>query len=273
LPPTNSLNGVLLNSTLNITAGTVEVRSPAANVTNLPGVRTWNVLPGTTLRIGSGLLETSTLLVAENAQLTMPAGGAAKTLRVTTLSGNGQVDLADHKMIVDHTGASPIGTWNGTAYTGLTRKILDGRAGGNWTGNGIITSMTDADAPSFRTTVGITEAALALNLDLGETGMWKGQLVDDTTVLIAYTYIGDADLSGAIDGDDFFLIDAGYQAGSYGFGRGDFNYDGRIDADDYFLIDTDYSTQWAAPLGAAAVPEPGVSGLVAAAAILRRRRK
>ena len=68
-----------------------------------------------------------------------------------------------------------------------------------------------------------------------------------------------------INGDDYFRIDAGYNAHATGYSNGDFNYDGRIDADDYFLIDKNYSEQGTAfsqgaPLsldGVAAVPEPG----------------
>ena len=52
-----------------------------------------------------------------------------------------------------------------------------------------------------------------------------------------YTYCGDANLDGLINGDDYFRIDNGFFAHLSGFSNGDFNYDGVINADDYFLID------------------------------------
>ena len=61
--------------------------------------------------------------------------------------------------------------------------------------------------------------------------------VDATAVLVKYTYVGDVDLNGRIDGDDYFWIDLGYEAHANGWGSGDLNYDARVDADDYFLSD------------------------------------
>ena len=60
-------------------------------------------------------------------------------------------------------------------------------------------------------------------------------------MLVKYTYIGDANLDGIINGDDYFAIDAGYAAQSTGYAHGDFDYNGRIDADDYFAIDSHYN--------------------------------
>ena len=63
--------------------------------------------------------------------------------------------------------------------------------------------------------------------------MIDGQTVDATTVFVRYTYAGDANLDGIINGDDYFRIDSGFAASSTGFIKGDFDYNGRIDADDY----------------------------------------
>ena len=61
--------------------------------------------------------------------------------------------------------------------------------------------------------------------------------VDATTVLMVYAWAGDANLDGIIDGDDYFVIDAGFSAQSDGYLNGDFDFNGVIDADDYFIID------------------------------------
>ena len=70
-------------------------------------------------------------------------------------------------------------------------------------------------------------------------------------MLVRYSFIGDANLSGTIDGDDYFAIDSGYASHANGYSSGDFNYDGRIDADDYFIIDSNYGKAAAAPLSSA----------------------
>ena len=59
-----------------------------------------------------------------------------------------------------------------------------------------------------------------------------------------YTYYGDADLSGHVDGTDYSLIDAhsGLSSGAT-WSEGDFNYDGAVNGSDYSLIDNAYNMQ------------------------------
>jgi hypothetical protein len=108
---------------------------------------------------------------------------------------------------------------------------------------------------------------------------------------VKYTYYGDANLDGAVDGSDYTLIDAGFNSHGTltGWYNGDFNYDGLIDGSDYTLIDNAFNTQGASlgsnPLalvasstaqlaGGSTVPEPGMLGLLGmgAASLLTRRR-
>jgi hypothetical protein len=127
-----------------------------------------------------------------------------------------------------------------------------------------------------------------------------GQGVDGTAILVRSTYYGDANLSGALDGDDYALLDRGYAlyqagtiaAGAAGWVDGDFNYDGVIDANDFVLVDRAYYfthggfapgvlAEREAEFGpgyveglVASVPEPGVIGMFAAILpVLVRRRK
>jgi hypothetical protein len=100
-------------------------------------------------------------------------------------------------------------------------------------------------------------------------------------VLLMHTYIGDADLTGGIDGDDYFRIDSGFTSSGTltGYANGDFDYSGNIDADDYFIIDRNYSRQGAAFSegdlrgGVTAVPEPAGTTLIAATLLLLGRRR
>jgi PEP-CTERM motif len=66
---------------------------------------------------------------------------------------------------------------------------------------------------------------------------FDGQTVGTTDVLVKYTYMGDANLDGVINMDDYALIDNGFNNHLTGWRNGDFNYDGTIDSNDYILID------------------------------------
>jgi hypothetical protein len=66
-------------------------------------------------------------------------------------------------------------------------------------------------------------------------------------ILVKYTYVGDANLDGHVDGSDYSLIDNGYNNHLTGWYNGDFNYDGVVDGADYTLIDNQYNTDPNAP--------------------------
>jgi hypothetical protein len=139
--------------------------------------------------------------------------------------------------------------------------------------------MTAASGPGALTTLAVATAADVDKVVFGDV------LVNPDDVLVMYTYAGDADLSGTVNGDDYFRIDAGYVAHDTGFANGDFDYSGRIDADDYWLIDHSYANQQGefddAPLPARAnasaslqaVPEPGMLGLLGSLSLTLRRRR
>jgi hypothetical protein len=84
-------------------------------------------------------------------------------------------------------------------------------------------------------------------------------------VLVKYTWYGDADLSGTVDGSDYSRIDNGFLNHLTGWQNGDFNYDGVIDGSDYTLIDNTFNRQGASffaaiasPTAVVAVPEPAM---------------
>jgi hypothetical protein len=82
--------------------------------------------------------------------------------------------------------------------------------------------------------------------------------------LVKFTYYGDANLDGKVDGADYSRIDAGYLAhgAATGWFNGDFDYDGAINGSDYTLIDNAFNTQGAAlPATQVAGSEAGVDML------------
>jgi len=217
-------------------------------------------------------------------------GSNSRVLKTTTLSlaGSSKVDLKDNKLIVS--GAAANSTWTGSAYGGVAGLVQKGFNGGAWNGAAaIVTSESNAAPATHVTSLGIASADA-----LGRVGQtFAGQTLASGDMLVMYTYGGDANLDGKIDGDDYFRIDAnaGLVGGSVSWLKGDFNYDGRVNGDDYFIIDANVGRQTLGtfPLGAAvmssdgdasagiaAVPEPASAAFAAASVsgvlALRRSR-
>ena len=102
-------------------------------------------------------------------------------------------------------------------------------------------------------------------LPLGAYANFRGQTVDDTSVLITYTRTGDANLDGVVNDDDVTIVSATYAPGvpQPHWALGDFDYNGFVDDDDVTLLGVFYDPEAlplaapeAAMAGAATVPEP-----------------
>ncbi|MEX2139475.1 MAG: PEP-CTERM sorting domain-containing protein [Pirellulales bacterium] len=210
-----------------------------------------------------------------------PNGSNAGTSAVSSLSIAGdaaptaKLDLANNAAVVNYTGASPAAT--------IRQQILTGRGGsglGNtWNGLGITSSTAAAAAPESRS-IGYAENSA---LPLGPYTNLRGQPVDATSVLMAFTRTGDANLDGIVNDDDVTIVGATYAPGvaQPSWALGDFDYNGFVDDDDVTLLGVFYdpaapplAAPAAAGAGVAAVPEPSTLGLlsIAAAALLWRRR-
>jgi hypothetical protein len=143
------------------------------------------------------------LLTQGHAQMTAGGGRVlvVKSLFVDT-ANKALLDLTDQDMIINYTGGSPIGSWNGSAYTGITGLLQSAYNFGAWDGStGIRTSMPDA--ANGLTTLAIGEASDALFISGTETALWNGQTVDATSVLVKYTYAGDLTFDGVVDAADY----------------------------------------------------------------------
>ncbi len=243
------------------------------------------------LALSTNLVLTSSIAITSTGTMQLtPLKTRVIATQTLVVAGTGKLDLTNNKLI-HKGGAGVIGTWNGSSYTGTTQLIQLGYHGGDFLGTvGIITTESNATGGNTLTNIGI-----AKNSDLGYA-TFAGQSVNSTDVIVMYTYNGDANLDGLINGDDYFQIDSGFPAHLTGWFNGDFNYDGVINGDDYFAIDSNFPAQGAAfptsegaggptalPIevdrshvagGLTAVPEPGAVALLAvsAASLLRRRR-
>jgi hypothetical protein len=153
---------------------------------------------------------------------------------------------------------------------------------------GIVSSTAMADSTHL-TAIGVIQNDNGSGSPLyssfgGVTGL------TNTAVLVKYTYYGDTNLDGKVDGSDYSRIDNGALNRLTGWFNGDFNYDGVVNGSDYTLIDNAFNMQGAqisseivnptaqvAGTGTitSAVPEPATLGLLGfgAARMLGRQRQ
>jgi hypothetical protein len=196
-----------------------------------------------------------------------------------SITGSGRLDLTQNKLIT----TTPAGTATAGTYNGLQGDVQRAYDFNAWDQPGLTTSKGDAAAGL--TTIGIATGEQIRGLGPTDTDLFAGQTITGASTIAMYTYAGDANLDGVIDGGDYGTIDNFVQVpGADGYANGDFNYDGVIDGGDYGIIDNNIQAQGpgfptgssAAGLGGVtAVPEPSTLGLVmlGGAILLRGRRR
>ena len=227
-----------------------------------------------------------------------PLTGVTKGVLTTTSvsfanPGSGTLDVGQNALDI-----------TGQTVGQVTAMVRTAYSNGTWTGPGI-TSTAAANDSTHLTALGViynsvdgTSTGAALYGSGTALGLFEGANPASTDVLVKYTYYGDTDLSGVVDGTDYSRIDNAYlnnqnpmNAALTGWFNGDFNYDGVIDGSDYTLIDNAFNSQGAslaaeiaqstasiagAAPGTSAVPEPtmlSLAGLGAFGLLSRRRRR
>jgi hypothetical protein len=85
-----------------------------------------------------------------------------------------------------------------------------------------------------------------------------GEPVNTSDVEVRYTYYGDANLDGHVDGSDYSRIDNGFLHHLTGWSNGDFNYDNVVNGSDYTLIDNAFNSQGASLASQIAQPQSEV---------------
>ena len=199
-----------------------------------------------------------------------------------SLASTGLIDLSDNDLLLQAAG--------GTGLSQLTSMVKQGYASGGWQGVTGITSSAAAGNATHLTALGVVLNDNGATTNTALITSFDGAGTIDGDVLVKYTYYGDTNLDGKVDGTDYSRIDNGYLDKLTGWFNGDFNYDGVIDGSDYTLIDNAYNTQGAILAsevagpsatataqiaGSSAVPEPATLGLlgIAAVGLLGRRRR
>lgn len=226
------------NNQLFIRSGNVRIDS----------VSTGGVL-NTTVAAGAQLFTTrlmqAALTLGDNSRVKLLSGG--DTSRVTSLSlgASATLDIGDGALVIDYTGVSPLAA--------VRAGILSGRGGSGlgatWNGSGITSSaaaQSNQADPESRS-VGFAENAA---MPLGRYATFRGQSIDDTAVLIAYSRTADANLDGMVNDDDVTIVGATYaptEAKPH-WALGDFDFNGFVDDDDVTLLGVFFNSSAGLPM-------------------------
>jgi hypothetical protein len=281
-----TLNSQSMAEQINVQGGSHTISAPVVladdtSITVTPAASSL-VLTGTLSAAGIDLTKagsgTLTLNSLRSAGLSITAGTVAMAPSSTDASTSvfgalaiaggdtptATFDITGNAAIVNYTGTSPAAT--------IRAQILAGRGGPGfavtWTGQGI-TSSTAATDPVSRS-VGYAENSA---LPLGPYATFRDEAVDETSILMAFTRTGDANLDGMVNDDDVTILGATYAPGvpQPSWALGDFDYNGFVDDDDVTLLGAFYDPSAAQLVngeGVAAVPEPRAAALAALGALI-----
>jgi hypothetical protein len=249
-PFTDSINSS--NHVAIVNNGTFTVAGVKSTIAGITGAGSLVIGNGTTA---------NTLKLADN--------GGVSTVDSLSILGSSDLDIGNNAMIVDYgSGPDPIASIAAWIKNGFDR--LSGPA--------IISSdMTTDDA--------VSGLSYGIGYADGADGVVAG--LSSGEIEIMYTLLGDANLDGTVNGEDFSLFSHNLGQSGMMWDDGDFNFDGTVNGEDFSLFShnlgqTASLADQAGVLDAANgislanVPEPASAGALTMAMLglfARRRRR
>jgi hypothetical protein len=209
--------------------------------------------------------------------LQLPSYSGVTSVGSLVINAGSTLDITNNHMFIDYgSGSDPIAT--------IAGYIASGYNGGAWNGPGIISSAAQTPTNGLKYGVGFADG-----VDGKVAGLSSGQIE------VAYTLLGDANLDGTVNGEDFTILASNFNQSVTGWDQGDFNYDGTVNGEDFTLLAANFNqgVSGAASAGdiaaldafaaanglflpTSSVPEPASMGLVmlgAMGACWRRQRR
>jgi hypothetical protein len=205
--------------------------------THVAGATTINA--NSVVNYNGGSYSAGNLTINGNGRIVL-SGGRNKLLVASALSvdtsGGAKIDLADNSMQINYSGSSPLNT--------VANYIRVAYAGGSWSGSGLTSSAAATAATSaHKSALGYAEA--------GQIG------AGSSSVIVRYTYSGDANLDGKVDTLDFNSLASNFGGSGKVWSQADFNYDGVIDTLDFNTLASNFGQQFSQE-AAMLVPEPSI---------------
>ncbi len=173
----------------------------------------------------SGSIALQSLNLTGASKATLAPGNNTLATSGLSVAAASTLDLTDGLMIYQYTGASPISS--------VYALVSSAYSGGTWAGKGITSS---AAATNSLTGLAVAEASDILGISGAQTGSYQGNTVTATTLLVRYTYRGDTNLDGQVDGSDVANALAGLNGGLTGWVNGDTDYSGTVTSSDYSTL-------------------------------------
>ncbi len=260
----NTPTTLTISGNLNGTGSLTKLGSGTLSLTGSPGYSGTTTVSGGRLKTIRGIQNSANLSVTSGTLEILNHGGstAVTSAALVTTSGTGRIELHNNDLISNY-GAGP------SNYNSIVSQIMSGLTLLGGSGAGIGSAEVDSQA------VPGTMLAVVDNGDpliAGAITELSGFAIPNpnSSVLVKYTWFGDSNLDGVVDGSDYALLDTGFGSNGMftGWVFGDYDYSGVVDGSDYALMDTGFLAQ------TAALPEPGMLGIMGLVAIqlLTRRR-
>ncbi|HEY1684397.1 MAG TPA: autotransporter-associated beta strand repeat-containing protein [Tepidisphaeraceae bacterium] len=174
------------------------------------------------------------------------------TLTIPSLAiSGGSLDTGKTDLLIKYTGTNP--------YSSLLSSLKSAYDAGKWDGVGIYSSSLKTGM-----SLGIYDNSIHIQSTL------DGIAATSTSLLIKYTWLGDANDDGVVNSADLAAISP---TGTT-WQTGDFNYDGKVNGDDYALFMLGDAESAGANISTK-LPEPklSLSAICLAPLICRRRRR
>jgi beta-glucanase (GH16 family) len=139
------------------------------------------------------------------------------------INGTGSLNVQSYEVIINYgSGSDPIST--------IAGYIKSGYNGGAWIGTGIISAAARAPTNGLYYGLGYADGK-----DRVVSGLSSGQIE------IKYTLLGDANLDGLVNGEDFTILASNFNQPATSWDQGDFNYDGTVNGEDFTLLAANFN--------------------------------